>query len=356
MTIHTAIDEKTVRPRNGKTRPLNLALQGMGAHGAFGWGILDKLLEDGRIDITGISATSAGAMNAVVFAYGQLKGGKPGAREALEKFWRETSLKSAWSFPAQRTPMDAMFSLWGMGEPIGENLIDGLSQFLSPYDFNPMNLRSIRGIVESIVDFEELRRSRETRLLLGATDVKSGLHRTFGNARITSDVVLASACIPTSSHAVEIDGRYYWDGAYSGHPSLTSLAGDFPATDILIAQISRIERRRVPKSAGDIRARISELAVQSALLNEARLLNAASQAIHPNWLLPEHREKLRPVHVHAVHSNETICNVGRTSVTTSDWRTLTKLRDWGRLTAEIWLESHFEKVGVASTADGLTVQ
>lgn len=356
MTVHSAIDEKAIRARNSESRPLNLALQGMGAHGAFGWGILDKLLEDGRIDITGISATSAGAMNAVVLAYGQLKGGKTAAREALEKFWRETSLKSAWSFPAQRTPIDAMFSLWGMGEPVSENLIDGLSQFLSPYEFNPMNLRPMRGVLDSIVDFEELRRSRATHLLLGATHLKTGRHRTFTNGRITSDVVLASACIPTVSQAVEIDGEHYWDGAYSGHPSLATLIGDRAQSDILIAQISRIERRRIPKSSSDIRARISELAVHSALLNEARLLNAASSAIDRSWLPPGHRDKLKQVHIHSIHSSETTCNLGRTSIVTSDWRALTRLRDRGRLAAEIWLETHFEKIGVTSSAESLTVQ
>jgi len=350
MTMHTDIasDAKRVQRRNGPTRSLNLALQGVGAHGAFGWGILDKLLEDGRIDIDGIAATSAGAMNAVVYTYGHMKGGKEGARALLETFWHKASDKAAWLNPLQRTPLDAMFD---MREPLAWRWFEQLTQVMSPYEFNPLNVNPLRGVLESVIDFGLLRRCRTTQLGICATHVKSGRGRIFTTREITPDAVLASACQPSLSHAVTIDGEQYWDGVFSGYPALGALIANTSSHDVLIGQISPIERRDVPRRAPDIQGRITEIALHSSLLREARALAAITQLVDDDWIRLEHKNKLRRVHVHAIRSDEIVSDLTIASSFETGWKSLTRLRDAGRLATELWLEAHFDKISVRSTID-----
>lgn len=350
MNMHTDIAAGTrrTRRRNGPVRSLNLALQGAGAHGAFGWGILDKLLEDGRIDIDGITATSAGAMNAVVYAYGHMQGGKEGAREQLESFWRKVSDRAAWTNPMRRTPMDAMFP---MSEPMAWRWFENMIRVMSPYEFNPLNLNPMRGILESVVDFGLLSRCWTTQLAVCATHVKSGRGRIFTTREITADAVLASACMPSLSQAVTIDGEQYWDGVYSGYPALGALIANTSTRDVLIAQIDPIERRDVPRRAPDIQSRIGEIALHSSLLREARALAAITQLIDDDWIKLEHKNKLSRVHVHAIRSDEIVSDLTIASTFETGWKFLTQLRDAGRLAAELWLDTHFDKIGVRSTID-----
>ena len=346
MNMHADIVSKTprVRRRNAATRPLHLALQGAGAHGAFGWGILDKLLEDGRIDVTGITATSSGAINAVVYAYGYLTGGKERARALLETFWRAASDGVLSSLA--RGHLTSMYC-----DGVAVRWLESMTQLLSPYDFNPLNLDPLRSTLESLVDFAELHRSRKTAIAICATHVKSGRPRIFTNRKITIEAVLASACQPQLSQAVEIEGEHYWDGVYSGFPSLGPLMANSAARDLLIGQISPIERRELPRRAPDIQARIGEIAIHNSLLREAQAMAELERLVDEDWIKPEHRNKLVRINVHAIRSDEVMSDISMVSKFDTSWRSLTRLRDAGRLAAELWLEAHFDKIGVRSTIE-----
>jgi NTE family protein len=349
MTLHVELQSPRAQRRNGVPRPLNLALLGSGAHGAFGWGVLDKFAQDGRVDIAGLAATGAGAMNAVVFAQGLRTGGIEGARAALESFWRKVSASGAWTNPLQRTALDHLF---GIAEPWPWRWFDTVAQSLSPYDVNPLNLSPMRGILDAAVDFETLRRQGPTiPLAITATDIRTARARAFSGRQITVDAVLAAACQPNLSHAVEIEGEHYWDGTYSGGPLLGPLIANSAARDVLVAGIGAGERRKLPRSAAEIQARANEIVIEATLLREARALAAVTQLIDDDWIRPEHKNKLARIHVHAIPTAATLSGAGLAAKCDTSWRTLTSLRDAGRLAAELWLETHFDRIGIASTID-----
>jgi NTE family protein len=326
---------------------LNLALQGTGAHGAFGWGVLDKLLEDGHTRIEGIAATGAGAMNAVVYAFGQMKDGRDGARALLEQFWKKTSTRSTWLNPMHRTPMSIF------AEPLARRWLEETAQFLSPYEFNPLNFSPMRAVLEETVDFGLLHRYDDVKLALAATHVRSGKARIFTNRELNADAVLAASCLPTLSQAVEIDGEHYWDGTYSGQSGLDALMAETTARDVLVAEIAPVERRDIPRRANDIQNRMTELAISGSLLREARTLGSASCGIDPSWLLPEHRHRVAPIRVHAIRSDAVISDLALASKFDASWPLLLKLRDAGRLSAEMWLGAQFGSVGHRSSLESI---
>jgi NTE family protein len=344
MHVDTLASLRPATRRNGTTRTLNLALQGAGSHGAFCWGILDKLLEDGRIEIDGITATSAGAYCAVVYAYGFLRGGKDNARTLLERFWRKVSEESAWIHPLRYAPMAVMF-----GEPASWRWFEHMTQVLSPYEFNPLNLDPARSVLESLVDFEELYRARATPLVISATHVRSGRKRIFTNREITAKAVAAAACQPALSQAVEIDGEHYWDGVYGAGQVLAPLIARSSSRDVLIGQISPVLQRDMPRRAPQIQARAAEIATHASLLCEARALTAAASLIDESWIKPEHRHRLSPARFHAISADDVMSDVSAESKFDMSGRALRRLRDMGRHAADLWLETHFESVGQRST-------
>jgi NTE family protein len=200
---------------------VDLALQGGGAHGAFTWGVLDRLLEEPWLGIDGISGTSAGAMNAAVLVDGFVKGGAAGARKAIKNFWRRVSDAARFS-PFQRGPLDILLGRWTLdSSPIYVGM-DLLSRLVSPYDLNPLGKNPLREILSELIDFKQLPRA-PIKLFITATNVRTGRGHVFKNNAITPAVLLASACLPTLFQAIEIDGEAYWDGGYSGNPTLTPL-------------------------------------------------------------------------------------------------------------------------------------
>ena len=199
------------------TRTINLALQGGGAHGAFAWGVLDRLLEDQRIAFEGVSATSAGAMNAVVLAYGMAEGGREGARTALTGFWRRISHAASMG-PLQPSPLDRVLHNHALDWSPAFLMLDFMSRVLSPYQLNPANYNPLQHVLEQSVDFDRLRERSPLKLFLSATNVRTGKVKIFTNPEITADAVMASACLPFMFQAVEIDGEAYWDGGYMGNP------------------------------------------------------------------------------------------------------------------------------------------
>jgi NTE family protein len=347
--IKSHIAPDVVDPVAAKT--INLALQGGGAHGAFGWGVLDKLMEDGRIEIEALSATSAGAMNATVYAYGYMKGGRDGAREWLQLFWRRISDAGKLSSPIQATPVDAWLRAFGLKEPLAYRAFEFMTHVLSPYEFNPLNLNPLKDVLTEIVDFDELRTCTSTMLRLCATSVKTGKPRIFRNPEITPNAVLASACLPLMFQAVEVDGEHYWDGGFIGNPAIYPLIYDAKSKDILIVHINPIVREELPRRSSDIMNRVNEISFNSSLMREMRAIAFVSKLVDEDWLRPEMRDKLSRVHVHAIRSDDVMSAFSVASKFDTDWSFLTQLRDLGRQAAELWLDAHFDDINQRSSVD-----
>ena len=235
---------------------VDLALQGGGSHGAFTWGVLDRLIEEPWLKIEAISGTSAGAMNAALVADGWTQDGAEGARAALDTYWRRVSQAAAFS-PLQRSPLDRLMGRWTLDTSPAYLAMDLMARVVSPYDLNPLGLNPLRSILDESIDFDRLARA-PIRLFVTATNVRTGRGRIFRNKEITADVLLASACLPTMFHAVEIDGEPYWDGGYAGNPTLTPLVRESDAHDTILVQINPRERpdrraRQTRSSTGSTR-------------------------------------------------------------------------------------------------------
>ena len=333
-------------PYAGPKKKINFALQGGGAHGAFGWGVMDKFLEDGRVEIEGISGTSAGSMNAVVYAYGKLKGDE-GAREALHNFWKAIS-DAGQRFAPPKMP-------WDTGGHHKENPMSGIMKSLmsgfSPYQLNPMNYNPLREVLENQVDFEALERSQLTKLFICATNVRSGKVRIFHTPEVTAKVVLASACLPQVFQAVEIDGEHYWDGGYMGNPVLYPLFYYTETRDVVILHINPIERPGPPTTSADINNRLNEITFNSSLIKEMRSIYFVQKLLDDGWIKDEHRDKLKYVLIHSVRADNAMSDLSSASKMSSDWKFLTMLRDRGRALATEWLAHNFEHLGVRSTVD-----
>ncbi len=332
---------------------LDLALQGGGAHGAFTWGVLDRLLEDERIGISGISGTSAGAMNAVVLASGWASGGRPAARDALRAFWSEVAASARRASPFDRGLFGAFLgnplAAWsGLGQ-----YRDLLGRMLSPYQFNPLNYNPLRDVVGRIVDFDAVRASEQPRLFVAATQVSTGRLRVFRNRQLSLDALMASACLPTLFQAVEIDGEAYWDGGYMGNPSLFPLIHETPADDLLLVQINPSRRDAVPTSAAAILDRIDEITFQGSLIKELRTVAMLQRLV---------REQGQPcsagmfaqiagLRLHRLDGGEHLAQLGRESKADTDWSFLLELHATGRAQADDWLRAHYDDIGRHSSFD-----
>jgi NTE family protein len=330
----------------GSAKPVNLALQGGGAHGAFTWGVLDYLLERGEIGIEAVSGTSAGAMNAVVLADGYQRGGPDGARERLAAFWEGVADLGRWS-PMQRTVIDAMMGQWSLENSPAYLMMDMVSRLASPYDLNPLNINPLRGLLEAQVDFERVRRCTAIQLFLSATNVETGRVRVFTREAITPDSVLASACLPFLFQAVEIDGVPYWDGGYMGNPVLFPFFRHCASNDVVIVQINPIERKGTPTSAREILDRVNEITFNASLLREFRAIDFVYRLLDEGALDESRYERVR---VHMI-GDPGLAEMGASSKMNPEWRFLTHLRDLGRSAAARWSETCLADVGQRSTVD-----
>ena len=326
---------------------VNLALQGGGAHGAFTWGVLDRLLEDGRIGIDGISATSAGAMNAAVLAQGLMAGGADAARQSLEAFWRRVSLMATAS-PIQQTWLDRMFGGYNLDYSPVYQLFDFMTRVWSPYQLNPADINPLRELLLATIDFEQLRRCEDTKLFVAATNVRSGKIKVFEMRELSADVLMASACIPLMFQAVEIDGEHYWDGGYMGNPALFPLIYNCSSRDVIIVHINPIERNDVPIDAPDILNRINEISFNSSLMREMRAIQFVTDLIDQNRIKDG---SLKRMLIHSIEAQEVMGRLGVSSKLNPDWGFLTYLRDIGRERAGQWLERNYDRIGSESTVD-----
>jgi NTE family protein len=324
---------------------VDLALQGGGSHGAFTWGVLDRLLEEPWLHIAAISGTSAGAMNAAVLADGWTEGGAEGARAALEKYWRHVSRAASLS-PLQRSPMDRLMGRWTLDTSPAYIAMDLMSRVLSPYDLNPLGLNPLRSILAESIDFDRLVRS-PIKLFITATSVRTGRGRIFRNAEITADVLLASSCLPTMFRAIEIDGEAYWDGGYAGNPTITPLIRESDAHDTILVQINPRERSDVPRSAGDILNRLNEISFNSPLMKELRMIALLHQVADPGTGEGARWAQMR---THRIMT-DALAQFGASSKLNAEWNFLAILRSEGRRAANEFLEASAHDLGKRSTAD-----
>ncbi len=338
------------KPAAPKRRPVCLALQGGGSHGAFQWGVLDRLLEDDRLDVRAVTAASAGAMNAAALVSGLETGGPDGARRQLDLLWREVNQSggrnvfgnsSIWS--AALTPgwlKDT--GLWRTGENIALSM--------SPYQFNPFNLNPLRRVLDTAIDFEAVRASSIS-VFVSATAVKQGRARVFRTAEITPEVLLASSCLPHLFQAVEIDGESYWDGGYLANPALWPLIHPDTPDDVLILPLNPFVREDTPHAAGEIMDRLNEIVFNAPLVSELRAFALLQSLIADGQLQTGNRHRAQAIRMHAIDSDRWLAPLSLGSKFDTEWTFLNRLKGHGREAAEDWLTTCFDEVGERSSVD-----
>ena len=324
------------RPRipRGSTA-IALALQGGGSHGAFTWGVLDRLLEDQRLSITAISGASAGALNGAVLISGVLTGGRDGGRRALAGFWQGVSEMGRLS------PLNSPLLSWtpgGMG-------LQALARAASPYQLNPLDLNPLRALLEQHVDFDRLRRNRTIRLLVSATNVHTGSSRLFRTGELSSEVLIASACLPHIAQAVEIDGAHYWDGGFTANPPVLPLIDQGAAKDILLVHIDTQGHPELPKTKSEISKRLDGILINAPLLREIQIFDELAALAGRGSALGR---RLRALALHHILPPATMRRYESASKLDTDWRFLTKLRDIGWAVADVWLEENYKRLGTGS--------
>jgi NTE family protein len=327
---------------------LKIALQGGGSHGAFSWGVLDRLLEDGRIEVEAIVGASAGAMNAAVTAYGLAIGGRPAARERLAAFWSRAS-ELGRAGPFQPSPIDRLISPGNMDLSPMWRVADMLSKLLSPYELNPGNVNPLRDLLTEIVDFDRLHAAAAAvRLFVCAVNVRTGRLRVFDGAEVSADAVMASACLPFLFQAVEIGGEAYWDGGYCGNPPIFPVIYMGGCPDILIIQINPINIAEVPKSAAAILDRASTLSFNCSLMREMRAIKFVSDLIDRGELDPARHLR---VFIHTIDAEAELTEFNVSSKFNPDMRFLRHLFELGRGKADAFLTAHYDDLGARSSTD-----
>jgi NTE family protein len=342
-----------VKPRPASPRSISLALQGGGSHGAFEWGVIERLLEEDGLEIGAVTAASAGAMNAAALASGLATGGREGAKATLAKFWRAVSNADSrngtifgdsrvWSAILQPDWLKAT-PAWRWAESLGASM--------SPYEFNPFNLNPMREVLEKSVDMAAIRDHCPIALFIAATGVRTGKARIFGREELTIDHLLASACLPTLFHAVEIDGEPYWDGGYLANPPLWPLFYEDTPDDILLITLNAFERPEAPKAAGDIMDRLNEVVFNAPLVAELRAVAFVQELIQDGRLMPAARDRYRNILMHAIEADGWLGDLSLGSKFNTEWTFLNDLKARGREAADEWLGSCFGDVGRTSSVD-----
>jgi NTE family protein len=330
-------------------KPITLALQGGGAHGAFTWGVLDRLLEDERLLIEGISGTSAGAMNGAVVVWGMSQGGPAAARELLAKFWNQVAETGRYSI-FQPTVLDKMF-----GNPANLDLspfyqsFDLMTRLFSPYQLNPRNQNPLKEALEDMIDFAKVREGDGVKLFISTTNVRTGKIRVFRNHELTADVLLASACLPHLFQAVEVDGEHYWDGGFMGNPAMFPLIYNCRASDVVLIEINPIRIEQLPESARAIADRMNAISFNATMMREMRTIAFVTRLLERHRLTG--RSGLRRIFFHMVQAEEEMAAFGVSSKYNLDGDFLHTLRDLGRAKADEWLKANFDSLGRDSSVD-----
>lgn len=335
--------------KNG-LKKINLALQGGGAHGALAWGVLDALLQDDRLEIDSICATSAGAINAVILAGGFCKGGRAGARHALSEFWHAVCEYGISLSPVKRNAWEEWFNI-PLEYSFGYGLFNYFTRLLSPYQFNPLNYNPLQELLERYVDFDNLKQAEHLKLFICATNVKTGKIKVFEQQDISIQAILASTCLPYLFQAVEIDGESYWDGGYMGNPAIFPLIYNSAIHDILIIHINPVIRATIPRNAVEILNRINEISFNSSLMREMRAIAFITKLIDQDWLKEKYRNRLKRIYLHSIRTDEIMEHYSVASKFNTDWNFISTLFELGSNAAKKWLKQNFGKIGKESSMD-----
>lgn len=331
-------------PTTGRKR-INIALQGGGAHGAFAWGVLDRILEDDRLEIEGLVGTSAGAMNAAVLAYGLSRGNPSTAREDLNEFWRRIAGAASFS-PLQPSVLDRLMHPGNLDMSPGFMFYDAISRIFSPYQLNPLNINPLKDVLSAVVNCDVIHNAQKVKLFICASNVMTGRIKVFTERDVSIDAVMASACLPFLFQAVEIDGEYYWDGGYMGNPPLYPIIYHCDSRDVLIIQINPIRIPELPTSAQAIMDRINTLSFNSSLMREMRAINFVTKLVDSGF---DDGGRLKRMLIHTVDAEDKLGVMGVSSKLNADWGFLSSLFQLGRERADAWLAAHFDDIGERSS-------
>jgi NTE family protein len=326
---------------------LNLALQGGGSHGAFTWGVLDRLLEEEDLQIVGVSGTSAGAVNGVALVYGLATGGPEQAKKVLRSVWSENS-KMALCSPFQQTWYDRLNGPGNLDHNSIFALGNLLTPMLSPYQCNPINFNPMKMVLNKVIDFSVIQNNSDVKLFLSASNIRTSKVKVFPNNEITVDTVLASSCLPQVFQAVEIEGEHYWDGGYLGNPAMFPLFEETDCKDLLVIQIDSTDYRKLPKTPTDIMDRVTSMSFNSSLMREMRAIHFVNKIVDKGF---DDNGNLQKINIHLIRPEETMSELNMSSKVNAAWSFLTYLRDCGRLKAEAWLQENYALVGKQSSCD-----
>lgn len=332
-----------------KLQPISLALQGGGSHGAFQWGVLDRLLEADIFDIKAITAASAGAMNGAALVSGLSNGGPQAARDALDLLWKEVNQSGGRNIFGNSAIWSRMMTPDWLKDSLAWRAGESLAMSMSPYNFNPLNLNPLKRVVESSIDFEAIQAS-QIELIVSATSVRAGRTHLFRNAQMSSDVLMASACLPHLFQAVEIDGEPYWDGGYLANPALWPLFQTDTPDDILILPLNPFRRDDTPRDSADIMDRLNEILFNAPLVAELRSLAFVQDLISEGRLIRS-EEGYQGVRIHAVEADEWLGDLSTSSKFDTEWSFLSDLKARGRQAADQWLETCAPSLGQTSSID-----
>ena len=319
-----------------------LALQGGGAHGAFAWGVADRLLEDGRFDIEGVSGTSAGGMNAAAIVQGLIKGGTEGARATLKDYWKSMSELSKKISPYSLNPVDKANKYYNLDHSLGFLMMGMMQGKFSPYDLNPSNKNPFGDFLKGFFDYSAIRESTERRIFLGTTHVKSGKIKIFTNKDICSDVLLASACLPSMFQAVQVDGEYYWDGGFIANPAIYPLINECSTSDVIVIQLTKTYCDEVPKTKGDIVDRLKEITLNGCIVHEMRAIYFITKLIDEGKIK---EGTMKRMNMHMIKNEDSFKNLNLSSALNTDWDFLMMLHNEGRKAADKWINDHYNDVG-----------
>src|SRR5271155_4871258 len=324
---------------------INLALQGGGSHGAFTWGVLDRLLEDERVGFDGVTATSAGGVNAVLLADGLAAGGREGARKIMNTFWKKMSDTTSSSIIAPSF-VDKMNPSFGLDHSPGYVMVDIISRFMSPYQLNPTDANPMRDLLNEVVDFERVRAQKVVKLFLSATNVRTGKVAVFPNKEITAEHVLASACLPFMMRSPVIDGQAYWDGGFMGNPAIFPVIYGCQSQDVLLVHLTPTERPELPTNSRAILNRMQELSFNSSLMREMRAIAFVTQMIDEGKLTGGKR-----MFIHLIEAEDIIRELSGSSKMNAGWKFLKYIFEIGRERADKWLAANFDKIGAETSVD-----
>lgn len=329
---------------------INLALQGGGSHGAFTWGVLDALLEDGRLELEAVSGTSAGAMNAAIMVQGFARNGADGARRALREFW--TELGTMWvTSPIQRTPLDRLQGNWNLDNSPGALWSDLIQRTFSPWQRNPLKFDPLRDLVRGHFDEKLCRAGHGIKIFIAATNVQTGKVRIFTREDLSIDALLASACLPNVHDAVVIDGVPYWDGGFRGNPPIWPFVYNSDSRDVVLVELDPSVRTNVPRSNAEIADRLNEITFGGALMSEMRAIAFVQDLIQKGAIAGEFSTRLKMIHVHSINDEATLAPLGAVSKFNVEPDFLEFLFQHGRAAAAKWLDSTFQDLGQRSSVD-----